>query len=175
MVGLWDLFQFLLTSDLRKLRHFSLSSLMSSGRFRLAKGRTKNPSGLIQPSSSNLFQSDSLRPIGQVSGGGKMVKKRQNSAMERPMFCLLCRQVLHPNSVMVMTAIFGYVSQARGEYWPHILKTQNGQGVICVHTEWVYGHHHVSPRCSCGLILWPFFIFKVCGQYSRGPIFAAGL
>ena len=39
-------------------------------------------------------------------GGGKMFKKRQNSTTKRWMCSLLCRQVLHPNSVMELNAAF---------------------------------------------------------------------
>ena len=36
--------------------------------------RTRNPSELIHPSSSKILQSESSRPTGQTSGGGKMFK-----------------------------------------------------------------------------------------------------
>ena len=68
--------------------------------------RTRNPSELIHPSSSKILQSESSRPTGQTSGGGKMFKNRQNSAMERPMFSLLCKQVLDPNKVIAMVPNF---------------------------------------------------------------------
>ena len=61
---------------------------------------TRNPSELIQPSSSKMFQSDSSMPTGQMLGGGKTFKKRQKSAMERRFsalpfwLCISCRPSL---------------------------------------------------------------------------------
>ena len=70
---------------------------------RLSTGeRTTKPSELIHPSSMKTFQSESSMPIWQQLGGSMMLKKLQNSALERPNASQLSRQVLPPKNVMAI-------------------------------------------------------------------------